>query len=201
MSSVLTRYGTISQTTKFQKVTTPTYYDSTLGEFGGRVPIPFIYSNQTLDINVQDNVIDDLIDSGDSAAYDTEHQCKSIGGIGLVQKLGPNMITWLENWLGINYDANITNISVYTPGQVTRAQFVYDPIVDSGEFLESDTTDATYGITDNAPSGDEYVMGTAQDNYRSVWIFKTPLTIRFFEDNGETTKYLTLFTNFASWYD
>ncbi len=194
MSSTLSRYATISQTTKFQKVTTPCYYDSTVNEI---VPIPFIYSNQTLDINIQDDVFEDLIDLGNSPDQDTESQCKSLGGIGLVQRLGPNMITWLENWLGINFQGDITNISVYTPAQVTRAQFVTNNGAFSGTFLGSDVDYDTYAIYDQPPSGDEYVMGAAQDNFRAVWIFKTPLTIRFFDVEGDTTRYLTLFTNFS----
>lgn len=196
MSSSTRGYAVISQTTKFQKVTTPCYYDSTVDI---SVPIPFSYFNGTLDINIQDNVYNDLIDDGDTPDYDTEYQCKTIGLPRLVQKLGPNMLEWLENFLANNTGGTITEIAIHTPGQVVKAQFVLENNTYSGTFLESDTNDSTYVITYIPPSSDEYVFGSATDNFRTAFVFKTPITISF-KDNG-TNRYLTLFTNYAPWYD
>ena len=196
MSSAIRAHGVISQTTKFQKVTTPCYYDNTAGT---TVPIPFSYHSNTLDINIQDNVQSDLIDDGDSPNYDTEYQCKSTGGTGLVLSIGSSMRTWLENWLSNAFEgATITNVAVHTPAQVTRAQFFLENNTYSGTFLEADVDDSTYAITENPPSGTEYVTGDEQNNYGSVWIFKTPLSIGF--KAGGTQYYVSLFTNFAPNY-
>ena len=93
MSSMRT-HGVPSETTKYQKVTTPSYYDS---DADSTVPIPFVYYNNTLDINIQDDVQDDLIDDGDSPDFNTEYQCTVMGGTGVVLNLGPKMKEWLNN--------------------------------------------------------------------------------------------------------
>lgn len=190
--SLLRTYPVISQTTKFQKITTPSYFDTILFD---QVPIPFIYNNNVLDINIQDNVQADLIDDGNFPGADTNPQCKTFGGVGLVLNLGPNMLTWLTNYFTIIYGGSISSIAVYTPGQVIKAQYTIES-TNNGAFLRSDVDDSTYAITSVPPSADEYVTGTLSNNYRSVWIFKTPLTISF-DENG-TARYLTLFTNYSS---
>jgi hypothetical protein len=198
MSSVARTFGTtISQTTKFQKVTTPCYLDGNVNSY---VPIPFSYNNNTLDIHIQDNVQSDVIDDGYSPGFETEYQCKTIGGSGLVLHIGSNMEQWLINWCSNQYEVStsaITDIRVYTPSQVIKAQFVLEENTDSGTFLESDIDDSTYSFTDKPPSSDEYVFGSPEDNYRTAWIFKTPLTIAFKEEGNQ--KYVTLFSNYAPW--
>lgn len=193
MSSATRSFGVIGQTTKFQKVTTPEYFDGTIGEFGENVPIPFSYSNGVLDIHIQDNVQVDLIDDGDFPGQNTDFQCKTIGMPRLVTSLGPKMLEWLQNFL-VNIGGPITNIQVHTPGQVVKAQFVLSGAI-SGTFMGSDVDDSTYAITSTPPSSDEYVFGTESDKFRTVFIFKTPLTISYKEDG--TPRYLTLFSNYA----
>jgi hypothetical protein len=189
--SSLRFHPTINHYTKFLKLTTPSYYDNTLLL---TVPIPFIYNNSVLDINVQDTVQADLIDSGTVPTNNTDPQCKTFGGTGLVFSLGPKMLEWLTNWLTNEY-GSVSNIHVFTPGQVIKAQYAYQNDVTLGTFLRSDVDDATYAIASSPPSFDEYVSGDISNNYRSVWLFKTPLTISF-RENG-TDHYLTLFTNYA----
>jgi hypothetical protein len=205
MSSAKRSFGAISQTTKFQKVTTPEYYDyyydvDTDISYGVQrnLPIPFSYSNGVLDIHIQDEVQRALIDEGEYPGQDTDFQCKTIGMPRLVTSLGPKMLEWLEGFLPkvSSYDTPIiTAIQLHTPGQVVKAQFALSNTI-SGAFLRSDVDDSTYAITSTPPSGDEYVFGTASDNFRTVYIFKTPLTISY-KDNG-TPRYLTLFSNYAA---
>lgn len=204
MSSAKRSFGAISQTTKFQKVTTPEYYDAYDEEtdinygLGENVPIPFSYSNGVLDIHIQDNVQSALIDIGDLPGQNTDFQCKTIGMPRLVRSLGPKMLEWLqtmfENWSNLS-GAVITDIQLHTPGQVVKAQFALSGAL-RGDFLRSDVDDDTYAITSTPPSSDEYVFGTANDNFRTVYIFKTPLTISFKESG--TPRYFTLFSNYAA---
>lgn len=192
---MLRGYGAISQLTKFQKITTPSYYDN---DVDTEVPIPFSYANGVLDIHIQDNVQSDLIDDGDSPDELTEYQCKTTGLPRLVTGLGPKMIQWLENFLANSTGGTITAIQIYTPGHVMKAQFILQNNA-VGEFLESDVDDSTYAITNDPPSSDEYIYGSSADNFRTVYIFKTPITISFKTDG--TPQYLTLFSNFSSWED
>jgi hypothetical protein len=191
MSSALRGYGVISQTTKFQRVTTPEYYDDSVGS---GIPIPFSYSNGILDINIQDRVQEDLIDDGDFPGQDTQHQCKTIGTPRLVTRLGPKMIEWLENFLNNVNGGEITDIEVFRAGQVIKVQFAEEGALE-GTFLGSDVDYSTYAITSKPPASDEFVYGTEADNYRTVYVFKTPITISY-KDDG-TARYLTLFTNYA----
>jgi hypothetical protein len=192
MSSAKRSFGAIIQTTKFQKVTTPEYYDDTVG---WNVPIPFSYVNGVLDIHIQDNVQVDLIDDGEFPGQNTDFQCKTIGMPRLVTSLGPKMLEWLEQFLNNVDGGTITAIQLHTPGQVVKAQFALSS-ANWGAFLRSDVDDSTYAITSAPPGGDEYVFGTASDNFRTVYIFKTPLTISY-KENG-TSRYLTLFSNYAA---
>jgi hypothetical protein len=66
---MLRGYGKISQLTKFQKITTPSYYDN---DINITVPIPFSYVHGVVDIHIQDNVQSDLIDDGDTPDEQTE---------------------------------------------------------------------------------------------------------------------------------
>ena len=192
MSSTVRSHGVISQTTKFQKIGTPGYYDNTMDY---EIPIPFSYSTGILDIAIQDNVQVDLIDDGDTPGQDTQFQCKTIGTPRLVTGLGPKMIEWCENMFNVLSGGEITDIQVFRAGQVVKAQFVVENALD-GTFLGSDVDYSTYAITSNPPASDEYVFGAEADKYRTVYIFKTPITISF-KDDG-VTKYLTLFTNYSS---
>ena len=198
MSSANRSYGVASETTKYQKVTTPSYFD---GDLSTTVPIPFLYDNNTLDINIQDNVQADFIDDGDSPAFDTEYQCTVMGGSGLVLHLGPKMKEWLNSWLSNNYagDYDTDSCAVHNSGVMTKAQFVLENNADN-ELLESDIDDSTYAITDSVPIGkysSNYVFGGDSNNFRTTWIFRSPLVISFTVLGSK--KYLTLFTNFAPW--
>lgn len=197
MSSFQRTRAVASETTKYQKVTTPTYYDD---DVGNDIPIPFIYSNHTLDIHIQDNVQVDLIDDGDSPGENTDYQCTVLGGTGLVLNLGDKMVEWLNNYLDNQYGDNYVQDScaVYNSGVVTKSQFVFKTNVESGGLLGSDVDDSTYAITDAPPIGkysSNFILGDEPDNYRTVWIFKSPLVISFTVSGS--TKYLTLFTNFS----
>lgn len=195
MSSMLRGYGKISQLTKFQKITTPCYYDN---DANTTVPIPFSFVNGVVDIHIQDNVQSDLITDGDSPNQDVEYQCKTIGLPRLVTGLGPKMLEWLENFLGNTVGGTITSIQIHTPGHVMKAQFILENNA-YAEFLEADVNDSTYAVTNTPPSSDEYIYGSSANNFRTVYIFKTPITISF-KTNG-TIQYLTLFSNFSSWED
>jgi hypothetical protein len=192
---MLRGYGKISQLTKFQKITTPSYEDSSEDTY---VPIPFSFVNGVLDIHIQDNVQNNLINNGTSPDYRTEYQCKTIGLPRLVTGLGPKMLEWLENFLRNRIGGPITAIQIHTPGHVMKTQFVLENNA-YGEFLEADVDDSTYAITSIPPSSDEYIFGSSANNFRTVYIFKTPITFSF-KTNG-TIRYLTLFSNFSAWED
>jgi hypothetical protein len=200
MSSSLRTHPVPTETTKYKKVMTPAYYDENLGT---EVPIPFIYSNNTIDIDIRNNVQNDLISSGNGPNSDPDFQCTTMGGSGLVLNLGPKMKEWLNTWLsnlyssGSVYETN--SCKVHHSGVMTKAQFVNLPNVEHGRFLGCDVDNSTYAISDAMPASEfssNLVFGIDNNKYNAVWIFRTPLIISFKVSGA--TKYLTLFSNFAS---
>ncbi len=89
MSSTLRMHGSIQTTTKFHHLKTVSYLDSTVGN--KIVPVPFIYNNGVLDINIQDNVTSAILNPNNFGAnikQGTTYLAKSMGGIGVVRELG-----------------------------------------------------------------------------------------------------------------
>jgi hypothetical protein len=196
MSSALRSHGAISQTTKFHHIKTVGYYNNVVGSI---FPVPFIYSNGTLDINLEDDVESSLIENETPGTEYIEGLCKDMGGIGLVQHLGPNFIRWLNNWVADEYNNTVIDtFSVYVPATVTKVQTTDEDSYDF-DVLENDISNEPWGVSLRAPKGDGFVSGSSGDNFRTCWVFKTPLTIKFLVDG--TPRYLTYYTVFAPVYD
>lgn len=196
MSSVLSGFSKITQETKFHHIKTVGYYNSIVGS---TVPVPFIVRNQVIDINIEDDVESNLIEDFNAGSEYIEGLCKSMGGLTLATSLGPNFIRWLNNWVANYYnDSVIDTFTVHIPATMTRVQ-VTDEESDDFDVLENDISDEPWGISLNAPSGDDFVAGNETNNWRSCWIFKTPLTVKFMLDGSP--RYLTYNTTFAPMYD
>lgn len=196
MSSALRGHGAISETTKFHHIKTVGYYSNTIGSV---MPVPFEYNSGMLDIRLEDDVEQSLIESETAGTRYIEGLAKSMGGTGLVQRLGPNFIRWLNNWVANYYNNSVIDtFEVYTPATVTKVQTTDEDSYDY-DVLENDISNDPWGISDTAPSSDGFVSGNDGNKYHTSWVFKTPLTIRFY-DNG-VARYLTYNTTFAPVYD
>jgi hypothetical protein len=197
MSSLLRGHGVISETTKFHHIKTVGYYNDIAGS---EFPVPFKYETGVLDINLEDDVESQLIENETAGTKYIEGLAKSMGGVGLVQRLGPNFIRWLNNWVASFYGDNsvIDTFEVFVPATVTKVQ-VTDENSDEYDVLENDISDDPWGISRYAPSSDGYVRGHGGNNFHTCWVFKTPLTIRFYLDGD--ARYLTYNTVFAPVYD
>lgn len=196
MSSAVRGHGDISQTTKFHHIKTVGYYNDVVGSV---FPVPFEYSNGTLDIRLENDVENQLINNETAGTMYIEGLCKSMGGLGLVQKLGPNFIAWLNNWVADYYNSSVINtFKVHVPATVTKVQVTDEDSYDF-DVLENDITNSPWGVSTDAPSGDGYVRGYADNNFHTYWVFKTPLTISFTVDGA--LRYLTYNTTFAPVYN
>ncbi len=196
MSSALRSHGTISQTTKFHHIKTVGYYND---EVGSAFPVPFVCANGVVDINLEDDVEDQLINNETAGTEYIEGLCKDMGGLSLAQRLGQNFIRWLNNWVANYYnDSVIDTFTVHVPATMTKVQVTDEDSYDY-DVLENDISNEPWGVSLKAPAGDGFVSGGAGDNFRTCWVFKTPLTIRFLVD-GEP-RYLTYYTVFAPVYD
>lgn len=171
---------------------TISYFDTEEGDY---LPIPFTTTNGVLDIAVQDNVTEDLLtpaDYVDDFQNDPEFQASIMGGLYPVTSLGPNMLTFLKNFIAA-YETNVsdynlvTNIEIYNAPTMTKIRFNY---IDEENTWQFDTVAPVKSTPDP-------VSGNSSNNYRVVSIFKSPLVVSYKFD-GSDTRYLTFTSAFDS---
>ena len=160
-------------------VSGPRYDDSVLGY---SMLVPFTYSNGTLDVALIDDFPNTFADApfAGSGSTDTDTLSRVMGGLGLVQKIGPNLTNYLNGgWIP---DTDLSTKYVITiSATVTKVQ-TYLPT-----FMDGNTC---FKITSESPASDTYPWGAPNDDYRVTWIFRTPLTLRFVDTVG-ATQYIT----------
>jgi hypothetical protein len=183
------------QETKFRNITTPSYYDDNYASY---LPIPFSYASGILDINIQD-AVQTFINNGDNVQAYSYSKVRQMGGTGLVQGLGPNLVSWLQNWWG-----GSPKITILQNAQVTRAQvlnkkinfdgFPYLYQSDMAQFLPATSANIDMyfdnwnnfdPVSPPGPASDNMLYtGEVADNYGSVVVFQSPLVVQF-NDNGD----------------
>jgi len=198
MSSIQSGFAKVDKTpTKFSALITPSYDDSSLVSRDPiRLPIPFMITNQVLDINVkQSSVIQTFVNNGTPPADQSSLQAKAFGGASLINSLGPNMTTYLRNWIGNVEGQPYTGpLFLYIRPFMTKVQMANPTFGiddDAGPFRR----DRSWGITTEAPSSGEYTGGGQKDNFFTAWIFKTPMSIRY--EVNDVYKYITMTSQFA----
>jgi hypothetical protein len=82
---------------------------------------------------------------------------------------------------------------------MTKVQIPVNPNDIAGTILGNDINNAGYGISSQPPTGDNYITGSQGNNYHTVWIFKTPVTIRYYV--GSTPYYLTYNSTYSPMND
>jgi hypothetical protein len=200
MSSVQSAFARIDKPpTKFAALITPSYDDSTIQpEEDIELPIPFTVVNQVLDINVnQSSSIQTVVTNGTQPIDRANVQGKGFGGASLVKSFGPNMTTYLRNWinnietLGAAYTGSLV---LYTQPLMTKIQLANPSFafINSGPFER----DRSWGVTTEAPVSTEYTGGSSTNNFFTAWIFKTPMTIQY-ETAAGGYKYITMTSQFA----
>lgn len=178
-------------------VTTPntlSYYDNGVNDY---FPIPFTVRDGVLDIAIQDNVTSDLLTPGTFTGDFNEQpdfQASLIGGNHVVESLGPNMLTFLKNFIAWNYNtANdynlVTDIEIYNAPTMTKLRFNYIPEENTYRF----DTVAPVKTTPDPLAYD----ASPSNSYRVVAIFKSPLVVSFKYD-GSNTRYVTFTSAFDS---
>jgi hypothetical protein len=171
--------------TRFVKPDGP-YYDAGRDNF----LFPFTCVNQTLDITYSGNdfkalMVDNLNESP-GQGDETDTMVSIMGGPRLVTALGENFKEYIRAWRSGTIDSG-SPIEVYIPAQVLRVQ-------EASTGSLSAFSDDVYLISAAPPSGDNYVTGGVENNYRTTFIFKTPLTFTIVE--GGVTKYITFRSGF-----
>ena len=180
--------------TSVTNVVTPltlSYFDNIVEDY---LPIPYTVRNGVLDIAIQDNVTADLLTPATFVSdFDpNDFQASVMSGLSPVSSLGPNMVTFLKNYIADNYgdatDFNlVTNLEIYNAPTMIKLRFNHI------------RQDRTYQFDTVAPvqTTPDPVAGDSSNSYRVVSIFKSPLVVSFKYD-GSDTRYLTFTSTFDS---
>ena len=157
---------------------------------------PFTYSDGLLDISYDGNrfkeeMVDTLNqspnefeDEEDEIRYEISTAIRMAGGPQLVSSLGENFKAYIRAWRDGTIDAG-SPILIHIAPQVIRVQEVDNNAVNS-------VTNDTYRISSQPPSGDTYTVGNDANQYRTAYVFKTPLTFTIVESG--VVKYITFRT-------
>lgn len=180
MSSVLRRVAEpVRVHMKFCHIESPCYNDTILNK---DILFPFTITNGILDIAYIDNFKVDMVDStGNAPNIDPDGAVRIMGGTIPIIGLGDNFKSYITAWRNPDVD---TPISIYIPGVVQKVQIIPDNFLGAG----------TYEISTQPPSGDNYVVGGPLNSYRTVYVFKQPLTFTTVESG--VTQYITFTTRF-----
>lgn len=195
MSSVLSAFAVTSSPTKFFDILTAGYTEYVIVDTY-EFPIPFVVTNQILDINVnQSTDVQAFVTNGSTPTNNISFQGKAMGGARLVKSFGPNMTEWLRNRidniesLGAPYSGNLV---LYVPPFMTKIQMAA-PAQGLGPLNDENV----YGVTTEAPTGTEYIGGDINNKYFTAWVFKTPMTVQYFLTDG-SPKYITMTSQFSA---
>jgi hypothetical protein len=164
--------------TKFFRIESPSYDSVT---FGREIPFPFTYNNGTLDLEFIDDFEALMVTTTEQApGRENDVDVTLMSGKRLVQNLGPNFEAYIRAWRDLTIDAG-SPISIYIQPSVQKIQYT-DSSADDG--------DEVYLVSTTPPTSDTYTIGEPINNYRTTWIFASPLTITTIE--GGVTTYITL---------
>jgi hypothetical protein len=171
--------------TKIFTPTTASYTDSVIGE---NMPIPFYVTKQgVLEIRVQDGVQADLLTVGTFVGLnsDVEFQCKVMGGVMPVSSLGQTVKDFLTAWIEEDENSSPSGeFELVVAPVMTKVQFSTNP----DQFGEEQT--AT--LSDYPPSSSEYVTGLPSDVYRTVCVFQSPMTVKYYSVALSKFRYASL---------
>jgi hypothetical protein len=173
---------------KIFTIDTPCYNDNILNY---NTPVPFYVTNQgILEIAIIDNVQTNLLTIGSFAGLGNqpEYQCKIMGGQELVLGLGQTVQDFFKAWINDEEGSVPTELELYVKPVMTKVQFSTNP-----SQIISETTS---GLSDYPPSGSEYVTGEENNVYKTVWVFQSPITVKYYSVANSIYRYATLLTVF-----
>jgi hypothetical protein len=154
-------------------------YTSQLPDFNNQdIPFPFSYRNGVLDIDLIDDFETIMITTtGVAPKNEVEANLRFMGGKNLVTRLGPNFEAYIRAWrTGIDSG---TPIAIYTQPLVQKIQWTRSNF----------TADESWIVSTDAPAPNTYTIGDEVNNYRTTYIFASPLTFTVVE--GGVAKYIT----------
>jgi hypothetical protein len=187
MSSVNKAYAnTANALTNFVPIKSMTYHNNTVNH---TLLLPFIYANGVLDMATVDGFTPSS-GLGNVNGY-SWRLVRPIGGFGVVNKLGADFLTWFENWTDVDSGSE----TIFVAPVMTK---VGQSVPNGDSILNSQyaVSGGQRGNIYESPSSDQYVTGYGGNNWDTVWVFKTPLTIQY--TYGGDTLYATFYSQFTN---
>lgn len=183
MSSIAAKYAVVDGKTKFLPVKTLTYYNNSTSHY---VLVPFTYANNVLDVaTIPGFTPSDGEGQNNGFSW---RMVKEMGGLGLVQRLGPDFIDWASSYIG---GVDSGSISIFTAPIMTKVQM---SVPSSSSILNSQYAART-GLSE-PPTGDQFVTGSDSTNWDTAWVFKTPLVLKY--RSSGTVYYASFYTQFTN---
>lgn len=176
---------------KFTGISGPWYTDSVAQQ---RQLYPFTVSKHgVLDLNIDYDDFSTWFNIGNpplSTGVNGYAAAKLLGGQQLITGIGPNFKQYIRNWYTFEsptIDGGTSGdspIEIYVNPVMTKVQICKESMVD--------TDDTPYTNSTEAPSGDNYIFGNTSDQFKTSWIFKSPLTFTYL--SGGQTRYVTMYS-------
>ena len=126
------------------------------------VPVPFTYSNGTLDMDFSGDFASDTVVSENRTAF----LRYSAGAHHLVTAIGPNLVAWMENRGG----ADAGSVSIYENAVVIHANTISIGFTPDG--------DSATG-TNTTPFNFSQSWGGANNNFFSTYLFQKALVLKY----------------------
>jgi hypothetical protein len=152
------------------------------------VLFPFSYSNQVLDITYEGNNFESLMvdTTGRAPTSEADTAIRILSGPYLATSLGENFKAYIRSWRSSTIDAG-SPIEINIAPQLLRVQEASYDNID----VTSDG-DSSWKISTSVPASENYITGDATNNFKTTYIFKTPLTFTIIESGIK--KYITFKT-------
>lgn len=180
---------------EFAALSTPCYSDTLVNKI---LPVPFyVTDNGVLEVRIQDNVQANILTVGGAGGFTykfkSNYPYKGMGGNMLATSLGQTAIDFINTYIYLNESSNLPEqLELVVEPVMTKVQLSTNPNQFETDIVGDPTS---YQTSAYEPSGvNAYVTGSEADKYRTVWVFKTPMTVKYYSTESSTYKTLNLIT-------
>ena len=195
MSSVNKVYAnTANALTNFVPVKSMVYHNS---EVNHTLLVPFTYNNGVLNVATLPGFTPSNGLGVDASGYNWR-MVRPIGGFGVVNKLGADFLTWFENWTeSVDPGSEVLFVAPIMTKVGQSVQSGNNRSILNSQYAVTGTTVNSQGPISESPSSDSYVTGYDGNNWDTIWVFKSPLTIQY-TIGGSGPYYATFYTQFTN---
>jgi len=179
MSSVLSSFAkTPAALTKFVSIRSPVYNNPDYNNTGNshRVLVPFEFKDGVLDLNEVPG-FDANNTNMSNTSGESWRMVSMMGGVGVVTSLSEKAMTWFENQIDDQDGIDYGSLSMHIAPVMTKVKM---SVPYNSSILNNNHV--YVGYLDEPPSSNNFVTGSEATNWDTVWVFKTPLVLKYTYD-------------------